>query len=377
MPTASGKLLRSASAIVGSTESGQHLLEISGYSVVKDAVATGSCVQSRHFHVGGHDWYILYYPNGFNSVVSDCISIYLAYGGNPSYQGYYYYHSGPAVRAELTLSLLDQAGEPAASYTYRHGVQAFHGHGSQQGSPRFVQKAVLERSEYLRDNRFTVRCDVTVVKNPEAKDVVAGGRVTPPPPSDLAQHLGGLLATGVAADVAFEVDGRAFMAHRNVLAVRSPVFHAELFAAADEDHAAAGAGAGAGVTVRIIDDMEAQDFEALLHFVYTDSLPEKMEGGDMAAMLPDLVAAARRYKMERLRLVCEDKLCEHVNVRTVAAMLAFAGEHHCHELEKKCLQLLDDPANLRKIVETDGLEHLTRSYPLVLRDLIAKFATKP
>ncbi|KAF0893116.1 hypothetical protein E2562_023157 [Oryza meyeriana var. granulata] len=376
MPTAtastvdSGKLLRSsASAIVASNESGRHLLEIHGYSGIKDAVATGEFTQSRNFHVGGHGWYIRYFPNGFNSVLSDCISVYLVSDNLPHHQ--FYYYGGPIVRAEFTLSLLDQAGEPVTSYTYNHGVQTFHGYGSQQGSPRFIQKAVLERSVYLRENYFTIRCDITVMKTPEAKDVDVGGRVTPPP-SDLTRHLGVLLSTGVGTDMTFEVDGKTFTAHRNIVAARSPVFHAELFAAMEMENAAVG---GAGVVVHI-DDMEAMDFEALLHFMYTDSLPE-VKGGDAVAMLPDLVAAANRYKMERLRLVCEDKLCEYVNVRTVAAMLAFAGEHRCHELKKKCLRLLDDPANLRKIVETEGLEHLTESYPFVLNDLIAKFATKP
>uniref|UniRef100_A0A0E0KQU1 Uncharacterized protein n=1 Tax=Oryza punctata TaxID=4537 RepID=A0A0E0KQU1_ORYPU len=339
--------------LIANTESGQHLLEINGYSSIKDAVLTGNCVQSRHFHVGGHDWYVQYYPNGYSSVVSDCISISLVFG----HHGYYY--RGPIVRAELTLSLLDQDGEPAVtSYTYSHGVQTFDSYGRYQGTSRFIQKAVLERSEYLRDVQLLHD------QNPEANDVEdTGGRVALPP-SDLARHLGSLLATGVGTDVTFEhID-------LNVLAARSPVFHDELFAPTEKENVVVGS---AGAIVRV-DDMEAQDFEALLHFMYTDSLP-KMKGGDAAAMLSDLVAAANKYKMERLRLVCEDKLCEYVNARIVAAMLAFAGEHHCPDLKKKCLLLLEDPANLRKIVETEGLEYLTKSYAFVLKDLIAMFAS--
>ncbi|XP_006653414.1 BTB/POZ and MATH domain-containing protein 2-like [Oryza brachyantha] len=373
MPTDTGSTVaRSASAIVSSTESAQHLLKIDGYHRIKDAVATGSCVQSSSFCVGGYNWRIYYYPNGGGASVSDSVSVRLVLAT---------YVNQP-VRARFALSLLDQALQPAPSYTYRYGAQAFSGFSS-EGPWRFVQKAVLERSpEHLRDDCLSIRCDLTVIKAPEAKDIKPATTTPAPPPpsppvsvppSDLTRHLGGLLSTGVGADVAFEVDGKVFAAHRSVLVARSPVLHAELFATQAGKEYQNGA---AGVVVRIIDDMEAQDFEALLHFMYTDSLPETMGGGDMAAMLPDLVAAARRYKMERLRLVCEDKLCEHVNVRTVAAMLAFAGEHRCEGLKKKCLQLLDDPANLRKIVETEGLEHLTRNYPFVLKDLIAKLAMK-
>ncbi|KAF0893118.1 hypothetical protein E2562_023159 [Oryza meyeriana var. granulata] len=363
----SGRLLRSASAIVGTTESGQHLLKIDGYSLIKDALTTDNYICSRNFRVGGHDWNIRYYPNGGFPSVADWISVRLVLAT----------YVNQVVRAQFTLSLLNQAGEPIPSYTYRYGVQNYTSY-EWEGPWCFIQKATLERSEYLRDNCFSIKCDLTVFMAPEVKDVDTARPTLPPPPvvsvppSDLIRHLGGLLVTGEGADVTFEVDGKTFMAHRSVLASRSPVLRVELFGAVEKMNDAAAEGASAIIRV---EEMEAKDFEALLYFMYTDSLPE-MKGGDAVAMLPDLVAAANRYGMERLRLVCEDKLCEYVNVRTVAAMLAFAGEHHCHGLKKKCLQLLDDPANLKKIVETEGLEHLTKSYPLVLKDLIANLATK-
>ena len=93
-------------------------------------------------------------------------------------------------------------------------------------------------------------------------------------------------------------------------------------------------------------------------------------------MLPDMVAAANRYGMERLRLLCEDRLCELVDARTVAVILAFAGEHRCHALKEACLRFLSDQENLRQVVKTNGLEHLSKSCPSVLVDLIAKLAAE-
>ncbi|CAN6298608.1 unnamed protein product [Urochloa humidicola] len=184
--------------------------------------------------------------------------------------------------------------------------------------------------------------------------------------SDLQCDMGGILDTGEAADVAFEVDGRILMAHRCVLAARSPVFRAKL--------AVADAGGGGGVRI-VIEDMEAEDFEALLRYMYTDTLTtEMMEQGEAAAMLPDLAAAANRYGMERLRVLCEERLREFVDVRTVAAMLAFAGEQRCHGLKEACLRFLGEPENLREVVKMNGLEHLSVSRPSVLVDLIAKLA---
>ncbi|CAL4917832.1 unnamed protein product [Urochloa decumbens] len=349
--------MKTASAIVAVTESGQHVLRIDGYSHTTD-VPTGSDIKSAHFRVGGHSWRVSYYPNGLSSAWSDYVSLFLKLDDDvPN-----------GVRVRHTFSLLDRDGKPVPYFT-NAGKRIF----TDWGTSAFIRRSDLEKSEHLQGDSFTILCDVTVMKEIQTKivdvDVVGVGAAAPevaPPPPELGRDMGGVLATGEAADVAFEVDGRTLMAHRCVLAARSPVFRAEL----------AGAGSVAAARRIVIEDMEAQDFEALLRYMYTDSLPE-MERGEAAAMLPDLAAAANRYGMERLRLLCEERLREFVDVRTVAVMLAFAGEHRCHGLKEACLRFLGDPGNLREVVKMNGLQHLSRSCPSVLEDLIAKLAAAP
>ncbi|KAJ1262119.1 hypothetical protein BS78_09G083000 [Paspalum vaginatum] len=354
----SGRLLRSGSAIVAVTESGQHLLKIDGYSHTKD-VPTGSDIKSRPFRVGGHNWRISYYPNGLSSAWSGYISIFLQLTNDVP----------DGVRTQHTFSLLDREGKPVP-YFINAGKRIFTG----WGTSAFISRDELERSAHLQDDCFTIRCDITVMKEIQTKSIDLGKAVEVPP-SDLHGHLGGLLEAGEGADVMFEVDGKTFMAHRCVLMARSPVLHAELSGLTTEESAAAAHGS---VAVVRIEDMEAQDFEALLRYIYTDSLPDmKDEGGDAAAMLPDLVAAANRYQMERLRLLCEDKLCQFVNVRTVAIILAFAAEHHCQGLKEACFQFLSDTENLREVFKINGLEHLRESCPSVLEELIAKLTAAP
>ncbi|KAF0893115.1 hypothetical protein E2562_023156 [Oryza meyeriana var. granulata] len=119
-------------------------------------------------------------------------------------------------------------------------------------------------------------CDLTVFKELQTEDIDVDAAIPPIPPW--------------------------------VLAARSLVFRAKLFGPEKENATTDGA-----IDIVPIDDMEAQDFEVLLHYMYTESLPE-MKGGEATVMLPDLVAAANRYKIERLRLVCEQKLCENSQV---------------------------------------------------------------
>ncbi|XP_025791693.1 PTI1-like tyrosine-protein kinase 1 [Panicum hallii] len=61
--------------------------------------------------------------------------------------------------------------------------------------------------------------------------------------------------------------------------------------------------------------MEADVFRALLHFVYTDTLRDchSVKQQKEAAMAQHLLVAADRYNLERLKLICEEKLCKHID----------------------------------------------------------------
>uniref|UniRef100_A0A0E0PQ30 BTB domain-containing protein n=1 Tax=Oryza rufipogon TaxID=4529 RepID=A0A0E0PQ30_ORYRU len=199
--------------------------------------------------------------------------------------------------------------------------------------------------------------------------------VPPPCPStclkNYADRSGGVAASssrgkswrsrGKDADVAFEVGGGGgvrFAAHRCVLAARSKVFKAELFGAMKEGDAAC--------VVRI-DDMEPQVFRTLLFFVYTDSLPE-MRKEEEEAICQRLLVAAEVYGMERLKLICESKLCKYIDVGTVASIMATIAM--AHGLIKACLDFVSFPDNLMAVLATDGFYHLSRSCPFITEELI-------
>jgi speckle-type POZ protein len=181
-------------------------------------------------------------------------------------------------------------------------------------------------------------------------------------PSDMNQHLHDLLHTGKGADVVFEAGGESFAAHRCLLAARSPVFSAELFGSMKE-------GSTTNDPVRI-DGIEPQVFRALLCFLYTDSLPKLMKEEE-GTMCQHLLVAADRYGMERLKLICEDKLCKHINVGTLANILALAEAHHCHVLKSACFGFLGSKANLTAVMASDGFVHLKASCPSVVKELFA------
>ncbi|XP_025800270.1 BTB/POZ and MATH domain-containing protein 1-like [Panicum hallii] len=122
--------------------------------------------------------------------------------------------------------------------------------------------------------------------------------------------------------------------------------------------------------------MHPEAFEALLHFMYTDSVPEMTMNSlkDGAALAEDLLIAAGRYNLKDLKSLTENKLCRcsHVGVSTVLLMLAIAEQYQCCKLKKMCLGFIDSTANAWAIMATNDVENLARSSPRVVKDVITE-----
>uniref|UniRef100_A0A0D9XJW6 BTB domain-containing protein n=1 Tax=Leersia perrieri TaxID=77586 RepID=A0A0D9XJW6_9ORYZ len=351
-----GQQSRSASTIVADAASGYHVLKIDGYSRTK-GMPTGEFLKSCAFTVGGHRWRIHYYPNGQKSDYADFISLFLHLDDKEVTK---------EVKAQNKFRLLEEEfdDKPPPSLAAEK-VHVFRKSG--WGEYEFIKREVLEKSENLKNDSFTVRCDIIVTTEfrsevtPEAINPRKANFVSVPP-SDLHLHLRDLLYAEKGVDLVFEAGGETFAAHRCVLAARSPVFSAELFGSMKESDATG---------VIRIDDMEAEVFRALLHFMYTDSLSE-MKKKDEDVMCQHLLVAADRYDMERLKLMCEDKLCKCIGVGSVANILTLAEQHHCEGLKKACFEFLSCPANVKAVAAGDGFEHLCRSCPSLMNELISK-----
>ncbi|XBI84815.1 hypothetical protein VPH35_093038 [Triticum aestivum] len=333
-----------SAAMVSGSEEMSYVFKVDGYSRAKALLKNGQCVTSDPFSVGGHDWAVEYFPNGYLKDCSDFISVYL------------FCETADAedVKAKFTLSVLDKNGgpngEPVPSYSRTSSAtRTFSRKVTNWGYNEFIKKADLEASAHLRDDCLTIRCDVTVIHDEETRV----------PPSDLHQHLGDLLKNKDAADLTIQVGRETFSAHRCVLSARSSVFKAELLGAMKESSAAS--------PIEIC-DMEADVFESLLTFIYTDSVSPVLD----VVMAGHLLVAADRYNIERLKQICEQKLCNQIDSGMVATSLALAEQHGFHRLKEACLQFLASPSNFKAMMVTDGYEHLKSSCPLVLKELIAR-----
>jgi speckle-type POZ protein len=285
-------------------EQGKHLFKIFGYRKHR-GMGHKSFIRSRTFSIGGNDWSIRFYPDGFvkedeDHADKDHISVFLELLGSGGGGG----GDIVKVRASIDMRLVDQTTGLPASVHLTHPRMFIAGDGSRFAPQThlFKKRSELESSVYLQKDRLTIECIVTVF---ETKSIIQV------PPSDIIEHLGKLLKAGLGADVTFSVGGQTFAGHKFLLAVRSPVLEAQLCGGMKE----------AREERVTIEGMQPSVFWALLHFIYTDSLPDMDEfqgaDDDRNEMIRHLLVAADLYALDRLKLMCQSILCQGLDVKNV------------------------------------------------------------
>lgn len=339
-----------------------HIFEVADFSLLH-GLGIGKFIGSTTFSVGGCDCNIHIYPNGSKTEDNNgaYVSVYL-----------YFRKAIPGVTVKFSLALLNK--DASASKLRHHTELSTHTFrsvgGGEWGHEKFVKKSKLQEFLRLNHDKFTVGCilELTEVSRSEAVNTA----VNVIPLANLNEDLARMLKDGEGADVTFDVDGKLFSAHRCLLASRSPVFKALLFGPMK---------ANAAQHIKI-DDIEPDIFEALLHFIYTDSIPppggddDDCGGGARQDNVTSqhLLAAADQYGVDRLRLMCEVRLCHGIDVLTVGTTLDLADRHHCIQLKDACLEFIASHDMLGAIMETDGFKHLLASCPFIMKEILDKIA---
>lgn len=284
----------SASSLM--TRRGGHQFSIFCYGDLVKRARPGEYIASATFRCAGYDWAILFYPAGDSILEKD--------------QG----------RVSMAIRLLMSRG---ITVEEAKGFFTLHINGDKEekfdiqvapGGTNCWWHSMASKDVPVEDDRITINFTVELCREKNGSPDGAADQdlavVTVPPPN-MSQHLLQFLESKEGADVTFHVEHREFPAHKLLLAMRSPVFRAEFFGSMKE---------AATRSVRIL-DMKADAFEAVLRFAYSDETPPDVHrvlhldcGGAEKARLTgrmrDLLAAADRFGLERMRLMCEKALCE-------------------------------------------------------------------
>ncbi|CAN6206337.1 unnamed protein product [Urochloa humidicola] len=160
MSSSDGDGISISSIFTTPATTGCHMLKIDGYSKTKLFGAWYHRAASPTFEAAGQNWCISYYPTGTGSTSAsaDHISVFISpcspITGN--------------TRATIRFSLVPHAGKPAPPPYCKSFVAAFNHNCVPRpdacGFECFIKREELEKSEYLVDDCFAIRCDVEVTK---------------------------------------------------------------------------------------------------------------------------------------------------------------------------------------------------------------------
>ncbi|XP_033223922.1 speckle-type POZ protein-like [Belonocnema kinseyi] len=145
--------------------------------------------------------------------------------------------------------------------------------------------------------------------------------------SDLTQDISKFLLNDQAfQDVTISVGKKTFCAHKAILSTRSEVFQAMFTNEMSEK----------SNSLVEIDDLSPEVIKSMLHFIYTD----KVDYEDLKKLAPELLGAAEKYNLRRLKKMCVAAMHRNLAVENILNTLKVADIYSIAYLKKEALKFL-------------------------------------
>ena len=291
----------------------------------------GQCFQSPNFHAFGDEprkWIVKFYPH---LGLSGCQSTFLIHPASPPKSD---------CQAIITATLLDAKLDE----TIWSGAKDDHFPAWTTRGKGFVGVYDGLWKICYTGSDLIVRCEVKYKVE----------KMAPPHGhhSDLAADLSRFLTSNNIDDVTFVIGEMEFPANKLILIARSPVF-AKMFQQHPNE---------ASQDRIIVDDIDPDIFQALLHFMYTDQV--YLNSDNSASIL----AAAGRFSLELLVAKCENFLVENLTRKNCCEILLLAHHHKSNHLKTSAVKYIRE--NVSHVMETQEWKQLEESCPqLVIETL--------
>jgi speckle-type POZ protein len=177
---------------------------------------------------------------------------------------------------------------------------------------------------------------------------------------ELSNDLKNLLKSEELSDIQFEVNGKVFKVHRNIITARSEHFRAMLCENLRTDRLA---------RPIHIDKVSLEAFECLLNYFYTDSLIE----GTSCQVACELIRVSDWYNIESLDQVCFKYIANSISLDNVIAILvcALTIEPKLKDVELLCCKFI--AKNFTVIIDRSDFKSLPQFILIRITQYYAKF----
>ncbi|XP_060249302.1 speckle-type POZ protein-like [Meriones unguiculatus] len=307
-------------------------------------------IESATFSSGANDklqWLLKVHPNGSDEDSKDYLSVHLVLLRCPK----------SPVWAKFHFWIINAEGEKCQGLWSQIVFRFVPGKG--WGFKKFILRDFLlsQAERLLPEDHLTLLCKVYIVQDSFS---IPGQKTTSAikvPSCSLMDELGALWKNSLFTDCCLLVSGQEFWAHKAILAARSPVFRAMFEHELEE-----------GQKNRVeIKDLEPHVFKEMMGFIYTGKAP------NLHTMAAGVLAAADRYGLERLKIMCEVAICRDLSVENAAHTLILADLHSAEQLKMKALDFITVHAS--EVSETSGWKVLVDFHPHLLPEAFHALAS--
>ena len=251
------------------------------------------------------------------------------------------------IRAKYKVSILNLKGEKVNEFS---GTSSFS--SVEKRFTKFIPFDFLfdcsKVMTFLPNPKLKIICEITVLQY----SVASADRTKPVqinvPDCSLSDDLCQLFENQEFSDVILSVDGYGFKVHKNILAARSPVFAAMFKHDMKERNT--------GIVK--IDDVSQDVMEEVLRFVYTGKVL------NIDKMADDLLTAADKYQLDRLKAMCEKSLRKNLSIQNASDMLVFADFHKADQLKSQTIDFMN--ANVKSVIKTAKFKTLMDTHPRLI-----------
>lgn len=327
-----------------------YMWTISNFSFCREEM--GEVLKSSTFSAGASDklkWCLRVNPKGLDEESKDYLSLYLLLVScNKS-----------EVRAKFKFSILNAKREETKAMESQRAYKFMQ--GKDWGFKKFIRRDFLldEANGLLPDDKLTLFCEVSVV----ADSVNISGQMHSAsfkvPDSRLSDDFEHLFESSQFADVTLTCNSREFQCHKAILTARSPVLAAMFEHEMKERQ----------LNLVQIEDMDPEVMADMLRFIYTGK-PRHLE-----SMAADLLAAADKYALERLKIMCEEALCNNLSVENVSEVLILADRHSAEQLKAQAIEFINN-RHATDVMETPGWKQMVSSNPHLVAEAFKALATQ-
>lgn len=326
-----------------------YIWTINNFSFCREEM--GEVLKSSTFSAGANDklkWCLRVNPKGLDEESKDYLSLYLLLVScNKS-----------EVRAKFKFSILNTKREETKAMESQRAYRFVQ--GKDWGFKKFIRRDFLmdDSNGLLPDDKLTIFCEVSVVG--ETVNLTGQSSLTPVkvPPCHLSEDLGQLFDRAPFSDVTLVTSDRQFHVHKAILAARSVVFNA-MFEHEMEERK----------QNRVeVTDVDPEVMSELLRFIYTGKAP------NLPKMADDLLAAADKYALERLKVMCEEALCNSLTVDTVSDVFVLADLHSAEQLKTHAIDFINSHAT--EVMDTHGWKEMVLNHSHLVAEAFRALASQ-